>query len=199
MSYETVPVDIFPAERERYIKAINGPRGFLSNYPDDVVMVVGGRFGYTVTKGDILDNKRRRQARRLAWKLRPTEPITKPCFVWVFDNGPIFPYGGSWLYVRTLKERWQLGPRHSRGWDFHADTGLTLKIMQMFPCGFLPMIENFGLWKRVFMETYHRPTRKRSESNGLALARAVISPEGHLIDVVRYEEVFNGRQKSNKR
>ena len=73
-------------------KIANGKRGLLSLWPNDVIAVVNGE---PVTKADVLHAKRKRQARRLEAIRRCTTPQIKPCFVWVFDNGPVIPYGGT--------------------------------------------------------------------------------------------------------
>ena len=166
-------LDLTPAQKEKAIKNLLGPRGFLANWPEDVVGLVDGR---PVTRGDILASKRRRQERQLARKRYSPDPVIKPCFVWVFYNNG-FPYGGWWLYVRTLKNDWQI--------DRHG-TNLKLPIMKLFPCGVLPIAENFWQWAEAFAAEYHYPTRKRPDKNGLALARAVMSPEGSLLDVIPF-------------
>lgn len=150
-------------------RVIYGPRGFLSNYPEDVVAVVNGT---PITKADILHNKRQKQQRRLDRIRRSTESIIRPCFVWTFYNeGPF--YGGWWLYVRTLKCYWEV-----------RDAKQQLKIMQLFPCGYSPVFENFTAWKAEFAKIYHHPTVKRPNNQGMAIARAVVSDIGNLLDVL---------------
>lgn len=156
---------------------VYGERGFLSNYPPDVVMLVGGNGRVIpITKGDILDGKRRRQARKLAHIRRNWDPVVKPCFVWTFRNEG-FIYAGWWLYVKTLKKSWQIGGARGRSDD------MAVKIMEMFPCGYEPVMENFTAWKAAFGETYHYPTRKRPMRQGMVMARAVVSESGRLLDV----------------
>jgi len=142
----------------------------IDNWPDDLVCIINGRRVY---KSDILDGKRRRQARRLAWKLRPTNNRRVPCFVWVFNNGPTIPYGGWWLYVRTIHKDYRID----------SDDRITLKIMSLFPCGLEPEMENLREWRPTFALEHSRPTRKRPEDNGLAVATAVIDPDGWLVDI----------------
>ena len=147
-------------------------RGFLFNYPPDVVYVVNG---HPVTRADILTAKRERQRRELEWKRRNREPVIKPCFIWTFYNDS-WIYGGWWLYVRTLKESYQLRT--------DLEHCLILRIMQLFPCGHLPMLENYNLWKADFARTYHYPITHRPDKNGMAIAWAQISPDGILLDVL---------------
>lgn len=149
-------------------------RSYLfANWSEDVVMIVNGR---RVTKTDILNNKRARQRRRLAWKLARTEPVTKPCFIWVFHNDSLVYYGW-WLYVQTLHKGYGLNFQGKR-------IDLITKVMAMYPCGYEPVQENFRPWMEAFAAQHSRPTAKRPENNGLALARAVIAPGGQLLDVL---------------
>lgn len=85
-----------------YAKTVLGPRGFLSNYPPDVIAVINGT---PITKGDILDAKRRKQERRLDFIRTSYEPVIKPAFVWEF-HVDAFIYHGWHLYVKTLKKDW---------------------------------------------------------------------------------------------
>lgn len=148
-------------------------RGFLRNYPLDVVRVING---HPITKSDILENKRLRQRRRLEWKRRNWESVLKPCFIWTF-HVDAWIYHGWWLYVLTA--------RKSFGVTLRNDKEMALKIMGLFPCGYLPIVENFDRWKAEFARTYHRPTKKRPDRNGLALAWAELSHNGRLLDVFK--------------
>jgi len=150
-----------------------GPRGFLSNWPEDVVMVINGM---GITRADILKNKRQRQRRLLQEKMHNYDPVVKPCFVWTFHNKS-WLYGGWWLYVKTLKLDWQIDERHQ--------PELVLKAMSLFPCGLLPVIENFDPWMAAFAEQYHRPTWKRPENQGMAMAWATINSSRSLVDINR--------------
>jgi hypothetical protein len=151
----------------------------LFNWQDDVVCVING---HRITKSDILENKRRRQARRLAAIRACDEPLIKPCFVWVFYN-QYWIYHGWWLYVKTLKHSWEISER--KAWN---SMKFVPKIMQMFPCGYLPIIENYGRWRETFAESYHYPTRKRPEKQGMAIAWAKVGAGGHLMDIAKEKE-----------
>lgn len=150
-----------------------GERGFLSGWPEDVVYVVNGQ---PITKSDILQRKRDRQRVRLAAKLR-NDTVVKPCFVWTFYI-PGFPFGpGWWLYVKTLKNDWLIDNKSRY-------RHLALKIMRLFPCGYLPMIENFKPWKEAFAKAYHYPTQRRPKNQGMTTAWATIdTASGRLIDI----------------
>ena len=152
-----------------------GPRGFLSNYPPDVVYVVNGR---AITKGQLLEAKRNRQRMRLKYVRSSGELIVKPCFVWVF-RVESFAYYGWILYIRTLHKSWWI----SRDPD-GINGRFCLKAMQMFPCGVAPALENLRDWMPAFAEAHCWPTEKRPLDQGLALARAVYEPfSGQLRDV----------------
>lgn len=147
-------------------------RGFLAGYPDDVVAIVNGR---AITKTHLLNGKRARQRKQLA-AIRHIGPIAKPGFAWVFRNSG-FPYGGWWLYVLTAQHSWEISYR------CHGTVNkFAIPIMQLYPCGLLPMRETFKKWMPIFAETYHRPTKKRPTDNGLALIRVVVD-RGSLLDV----------------
>lgn len=147
-----------------------GPRGLLFNYPDDVVCIINGR---VITKSDVLSRKRERQRRELAAKRRNCEPVSKPCFVETFYVPG--PFKGGWhLYVVSLKRSWGITPQQQEA--------LVLKIMRMFLCGYLPMIENFHRWKATFADHY---PAERTDRYGRVIARAEISPHGRLLDIRR--------------
>lgn len=137
--------------------------------------------GHHINGPDILAAKRVRQARELQWKRRNTGALRKPCFAWVFWTdglGSTGFFAGWWLYIQTANRYWQMDTR--RCWDKE----IILKIMVLFPCGHTSAIENFEAWMPDFAEQYHRPTIKRPNKNGLALARAVMAPSGYqLVDI----------------
>lgn len=153
-----------------------GPRGLLFNHPADVVCVIDGN---PITKADVLQAKRERQGRQLAAKRRDYDPLIKPCFVHVFWTnglGEAGFYRGWWLYINTLHASWNIGP--------NRDSEIALKAMRLFPCGYLPMIENFNPWKEAFADMYHRPTLKRPDKQGMAIAWAKVSAGGwQLLDI----------------
>lgn len=149
----------------------------FKNWGDDVVAIINGQ---VITKADILDDKRRRQRHLLEGKL--ADNVWRAAFVWVFRNeGPFF--GGWWLYIRTLRDDYRLN--HSRS----SYRLLFPKIMALYPCGFEPNEANFEQWAEVFASAHHRATVKRPANNGLAIARALISPGGQLLDVAPWEAV----------
>jgi hypothetical protein len=118
--------------------------------------------------------KRARQRRELEAKRRVCIHA-RPCFVWTFYNpGPF--YMGWHLYIRTAYQKWHLSRRDR--WRRE----LILKVMQLYPCGFLPMMSMFKKWKVAFAKQYARPTQKRPQKQGMALARAIIDST-QLVDL----------------
>lgn len=144
--------DLTAVQAERLSEAIASPRGLLALWPADVIAVINGQ---PITVADKLHAKRERNARNLARKRELPEVVVRPCFVWVFDNGPVIPYGGKWTYIRTLRQSWCIDRRHDAPeWR--------LKTMETFPCGFLPLLLNYRRWQAAFLQWYHRPTRKNT-------------------------------------
>lgn len=164
-------------ERVRRNMAIvaSSPRGLLALWPDDVIAVVNG---VPVTRADKLAGKRDRQRRRLEAIRRVEATRSVPCFVWIFDNGPIIPYGGVWMYVWTLRAYWRI--------DRYQDD-LALRIMAAF--GWLPIAELLPEFKRAFLRQYARPTVKRPHDNALCQAWAVVRG-GQLLDVIRSKPCY---------
>jgi len=161
-----------------------GKRGLLSNYPSDVVAVINGK---PVTKADLLQAKQERQRRILAIRMLADHPITRPCFVWTFYIDG-FIKGGWWLYVKTSRKHWCI---NATGLYSH----FILQIMRMFPCGYLPMIENFRPWKAAFADAYHYPTRKRPTRQGMIVARAKVDCNGSLLDITPLKESASVRRR----
>lgn len=146
-------------------------KGLPPNHPDYVVLNVNGR---NITRGDILRGRQERQRKELARKRKSNHSIIKPCFIWVFHNG-LFPYGGWWLYIRTRRREWSPGFRGT-------PERFNLEAMKLFPVGLLPIRENFNLWLPAFAKAYHRPTTKRPDKQGLAVAWATIE-RGNLAGI----------------
>ena len=120
------------------------------HWPPEVASCVGnGRERRYVTWDEVMESRRCRQAERLAEKYRVEPPRIQPCYVWVFFVPPPL-YAGWWCYVRTLRE--------CRGVNFPGFMpGLATSIMREFPCGLLPVIENFDKWMPAFAKAYPRP------------------------------------------
>lgn len=104
----------------------------------------------------------------------------KPCFVFTFYNSSNWFFGGWWLYVMTLKRNFPIGFRGQ-------NKQLILPIMKLFPCGFLPLEENFEEWAEEFARIYHRPTKERKKKIGMVAAWAKID-RGYLVEIMKESE-----------
>jgi len=123
-------------------------------------MIVNGRI---VTIAEVLAAKRKNNERNLSWKRMEGFRVI-PCWVWVFDNGPTFPFGGTWLYVRTSRCDYRIGK------DYHS-FGIKEQIMSQFLQDGLCYEE----WKRTFLNTYSKPDAKLpGRPNATALGWAVV-------------------------
>jgi hypothetical protein len=100
----------------------------------------------------------------------------KPCFIWTFFNDS-WIYYGWWLYVITAKKRFGINFR-GRYEPF------AVPIMRLFPCGLLPLWENFEVWMEAFARTYPKVTKKRQKKQGMVLAWAKMK-NGELEDIFR--------------
>ena len=112
------------------------------NWPREVACIVNG---VPVTFAEIRANRIANQRRHLERVLSCSASTRRAAHVWVFYN-PGWLYGGWHLYIRTLKDRW---------WISTCDD-MALRLMAMFPCGLLPMRDNFGAWKQAFAKAYAR-------------------------------------------
>lgn len=153
----------------------------IGPFNGEIVAIVNGQ---RITRTDIRRAHQEQQARCLAAKRR-LGPIWIPAFVWVFNNGPVIPYGGSHLYVRTRVNDWWIS-RHYHYWTAHTG-GLCEKIRKIYPCGIEPGAETFREWKLAFMDQHRRPDERWPDGNGMALIRALVHVEARqLVDVLPY-------------
>lgn len=112
-------------------------------WPKELACIVNGR---KVTWDEIRQMRRDRQARHLATVLRIDGPVRRAAFVWTFFVPGVI-YGGWHLYLRTVTDSWWI----------RASNGIALEIMRTFPCGLLPIPENFYRWKQAFAGAFPRP------------------------------------------
>jgi len=128
-----------------------------------------------VTWDEVLQERRERQIIELEHKRFSDKIEIKPCFIWVFDNGSIFPCGGWWCYILAHKNDWALNFRNER-------KDLQLKVMQMFPCGVFPLLENFENWMITFQKNY--PVKRKRKREGMVKAWAKIC-NGRLLNIMK--------------
>ena len=119
-------------------------------WPPDVAEMVGDNDGTRrfVTWREIHNQRRERQADRLACLRGPAEPAVLPCYVWTFPNDWIFPYGGWFCYVVTLHFTIAV---NFKGFD----DDLATSIMTALPLG-LFLTENFDRWMEEFTRQHPR-------------------------------------------
>lgn len=132
-------------------------------WPRELAAIVNGE---RVTWADVRAGKIERQRKRLAQILRIDQPCRQAAHVWVFNNPQDFPYGGWWCYIRTLRNAWCI----------RQDDSLAAEIMAMFPCGLLPLRENFRAWQQEFARTYARPGRRKQ---GMVAGWVEVNNYGH--------------------
>jgi hypothetical protein len=123
---------------------------------------------------DVLNEKRRKNIIRLNYKRHHL--IIKPCFIWVFYNKQDFPHHGWWIYIKTLYKDFGINFRNE------YNEQLVLKVMQLFPCGVLPMLYNFKIWAEKFAETYHKKAWERTVQ-GVKSCWCLLNEYEKLIDI----------------
>ena len=93
-------------------------------------------------------------------------PVRRAAHAWTFYvPGPF--YGGWHLYIRTTSDHWGIP---------ECDE-LALSIMTMFPCGLLPIKENFYTWKQTFAKVYCRGSTRRRQ--GMVAGWVDVCDNGH--------------------
>jgi hypothetical protein len=135
-----------------------------------------------VTYKEILDKKIEQQKWELQIKTRSNK--IKPCYIWVFNND-YWLMGGWYLYIKTLKEDYALNFRN-------PNKELTLKIMELYPCGVIPVLENFDSWAEAFSKTFSHKGFKRKKNQGLLKCFCELNEYNELKDIV----VVNSNAKS---
>jgi hypothetical protein len=119
------------------------------NWPAEIAYKIDGR---TVTYADMKADRIVKQKEHLQKILAIGGPVRRAAYVWTFFN-PHFPYSGWHLYLRTIEDSW---------WIRTCDS-LAINIMQMFPCGLLPIPDNFYAWKEAFAKDHARPSSRRTK------------------------------------
>lgn len=134
--------------------------------PKDVAYLVSDYRGRReVTWREVMEERRERQAEDLEWNRRESEPAYAPCYVWVFDNGPIIPYGGWWCYIVTRHE--------SRAVNFRGfNARLAASLMKNVPCGLQPSLmdgeeRQFEEWMPLFARQFACRRRGRRREGRL--------------------------------
>lgn len=127
-------------------------------WPKDLACIVNGeRITYAQLKAERIE----RQRKRLRSIENAPMPVRHAAYAWVFYQPGLFGFAfmGYWLAIRTLHHTWTFS---FRGTELAG--GLkTVDIMRMFPCGILPLSENFEKWKELFVKRHSRPGRFRKQ------------------------------------
>jgi len=112
--------------------------------------------GQPISYAELKANRIAKQKRRQSLILDDDIPLRRAAHIWTFYvRGPF--YGGWHLYIRTLKDQWWIRGKDGDDWV------LIDQIMQQFPCGLLPIRENFYAWKKAFAKRYRRGHRRRKQ------------------------------------
>ncbi len=138
------------------------------HWPQEIALLEDGK---PVTWADIHKARTKHQNKRLWWKREYGVNQKRAAYIWVFYQPGLFgfAYAGWHLYIRTLNNSWWI--RHN-----HYDDTLMLDIMRRFPCGIIPVRENFNQWKEAFAKTYSRPGRFKKQ--GLVLGWVEFASNG---------------------
>jgi len=108
-----------------------------------------------VTYDQLLQERRERQVKRLQLVRECAGQLRIAAYVWTFYTRGLggVAYAGWHLYIWALK----------RDWWLHWEDPITVELMKMFPCGLLPIQQNFYCWKEAFGDTYSRPGRFKKQ------------------------------------
>jgi hypothetical protein len=120
------------------------------HWPKELAYIINGQ---RVTWAQVKADRIARQSRILKWKRGFYGPVRHAAYVWTFKVEVDIPYGGWHLYIWALQHSWWL----------HWENELAQDIMRRFPCGLLPIKENFYEWKKAFAREHRRPGRFRQQ------------------------------------
>lgn len=127
-----------------------------------------------VTCKEILDKKRQKQANQL--RNKRLYPSTVPGFIHVFFNDS-WIMGGWYTYIMTSKSEWALNFRWLGG------RPILYKVMQLVPCGVLPIRDNKEEWMKAFAKRYPHVGFKRKKNQGLLRCKCILDEYGNLVDI----------------
>lgn len=122
---------------------------------------------------DVFAVRKEKQQSNILFKRKWKSHELKACYIWVFYNKG-WLMGGWWIYIKTLKRDY--------GINFEKNNDLVLKAMQMFPCGIIPLLENFDQWAENFAKIYHKEAFGRKKQ-GLKKCVCKINGYGELEDI----------------
>ena len=128
------------------------------NWPPEWASLVDGK---PVTFAELKAARIERQKAHMDLITDDGIPLRRAAHIWTFFV-PGWIYGGWHLYIRTIKNDWWIKNRYSGDWE------LIERIMKQFPCGLLPLPENFGAWKSAFAKEYRRVSPRRRKQGMVA-------------------------------
>jgi hypothetical protein len=141
-----------------------------------------------VTWEDIKQEKVEKQKARLEFKRRSYENKFNACMVFVFHNRQIFPFGGYYATIRTLRKEWYLNWKSRDKYK-----GVLEKLMSLFPIHEPQLFgeDPFEDWMKGFIKQHKSNFRKREE--GLALAWVKCDYRGDILDIALTKKELEGR------
>lgn len=124
------------------------------------------------TTDDVLNEKRENQKCELAAKRRVCKTVY--AYIYVFHNDT-WLMGGWYLYIHGIKLAHAVNFRK-------FDTKLALQCMELYPCGVLPMVENFNTWLEKFGKIYFVRKRKiRKEA--FKMVKCELDPYNEIVNI----------------
>ena len=138
-----------------------------NKWPKDVAYIIsdGPNRLRRVTWEEIKAERIKTQRERLKRILAVDALNRQAAYVWAFFVPGVI-YGGWHLYLRTIRDSfWISRDVHRR--DLGRFDDLALDVMAKFPCGFLPLRDNFRDWLPVFATTYQSQRKRGGKPQGI--------------------------------
>lgn len=153
----------------------------FKNWPKDLAYVIcSGGPPQRVTWADLKAARIARQKSHLERVLCVDPPQRQAAYLWSFFVSG-FIYGGWHLYIRTLTESYWIS-RNFGSSRYCRDSEMILEIMAAFPCGLLPLPENFNKWLKAFSYEYATSRKRGGKFQGIIYGWAVFDRRGCLLD-----------------
>lgn len=116
------------------------------------VKEIGDKNFKMITWSDIHKKRRERDEKNIYFKRM--HGMIKPCIVWVFYID-YWLFGGYYTVIKTINDEVYLNFR-GRGLASRAnEEHLKLEVMNLFPVGIIPIIDNFQYWMKQFIKNYN--------------------------------------------
>lgn len=131
-----------------------------------------------VTWEDIFKERKDKNEHNLWWKKRTNKLMRTPCFVWVFNNYKSNFFGGYYLYIKTLEQDYAINFRE-------PNEEIQKQVMEIFPCGIIPGIDDFYIWAQSFIETFpHNGFKRKAKYQGLKKCWCEVDYYGKLVNIL---------------